>query len=156
VSEFLHIAKRPGLLRILAAIFYDLWLIAALVLLGTIVDTFLRQALTGNGSGGNHLLLQVWWLVSPWVFFSWFWTHGGQTLGMRAWRIRVVNAEGQPIDWKRATLRYLAAALSWTAAGLGFLWVWFDGQGSSWHDRLSGTYLVMTEKRGKESQPDEG
>lgn len=148
-SSFLQNAKRPGLLRILAAIFYDAWLIAAVWLIGTTVDTFARQWLTGDTSAGNHLLLQAWLLLSPLLFLGWFWTHGGQTLGMRSWRLRLVNPSGEAIDWTTAVKRYLAAILSWAACGLGFVWVLIDRDKSSWHDRLSDSYLVMTEKRGK-------
>ena len=144
MTKLVQTAVRPGLLRVLAAIFYDLWLIAALWFLGAIVDTLLRQA-----PGGNYLLLWTWWALSPLLFFGWFWTHGGQTLGMRSWRIRVVDSEGEAVGWGQALRRYLAALVSWGAAGLGFVWILFDRDGCSWHDRLSGTYLVMTEKRGK-------
>jgi len=149
MSNFLLQANKPGFLRVLAAIFYDLWLVAALWLLGTTVYTFIRHALGDNAGGDNHLLLQVWLAASPLLFFGWFWTHGGQTLGMRAWRIRVVAGDGGTLTWRAATRRYFAALLSWALLGLGFVWIIFDRNGCSWHDRLSRTYLVMTEKRGK-------
>ena len=139
-------AARPSLLRVLAAIFYDLWLIAAIWMLGVIVDTFVRSALTGSASEGSHLLLWAWWAISPFLFYLWFWTHGGQTLGMRAWRIRLVDAAGEPVNAKAALRRSLFALLSWAPAGLGFVWILFDAQRNSWHDRLSDTYLVLTAK----------
>lgn len=149
MSDFLKSAAKPGLLRILAAIFYDLWLIAALWMLGATVDTFARHALYGAQGGGNYLLLWAWWAISPLLFFTWFWTHGGQTLGMRSWRIRVVDSKGEPIGWPGAVRRYVAAFVSWVILGLGFVWIVFDRDGHSWHDRLSGSYLVLTEKRGR-------
>ncbi|MGB5613874.1 MAG: RDD family protein, partial [Sedimenticolaceae bacterium] len=75
-------AAVPGLWRRLAAIFYDLWLVAALWLLGATADTFVRAGL-GLGSAAFHLPLQLFLFIAPAAFFSWFWTHGGQTLGMR-------------------------------------------------------------------------
>jgi len=149
VTEILPNAAKPGLLRVLAAIFYDAWLIAAIWLLGATLDMFARQALTGSASEGSHLLLQAYFLLSPLLFFGWFWTHGGQTLGMRAWRMRVVDAQGEPINARQAVQRYVLALLSWGMLGLGFVWILFDRDGCSWHDRLSRTYLVMTEKRSK-------
>ena len=144
MTKLVQTAVKPGLLRVLAAIFYDLWLIAALWFLGVIIDTLLRQE-----PGGNYLLLWTWWALSPLLFFGWFWTHGGQSLGMRSWRIRVVDSEGEAIGWGQAFKRCIAALFSWLALGLGFVWILFDRDGCSWHDRLSGTYLVMTEKRKK-------
>ena len=144
-------AAKPGLLRVIAAMFYDLWLVLAIWLLGATADTFIRDGLgLPSGEGGNYLLLQLFALLSPLLFFGWFWTHGGQTLGMRSWRIRVVDLNGEPIGWGLAVRRYLAALLSWAMAGAGFLWMLFDTDGCSLHDRLSGTRLVMVEKRKKD------
>lgn len=135
-------AAPPGLSRRLAAIFYDAWLVAALWLLGAIADTLARAGL-GIGSDGSHLLLQLYLLGSPALFFGWFWTHGGQTLGMRAWRLKLLDREGAPVGWRGALIRYAAAWLSLLAFGLGYLWVWIDRDRLAWHDRLSGTRLVM-------------
>jgi uncharacterized RDD family membrane protein YckC len=140
-------AARPGLLRRLAALFYDAWLIAALWLLGATADAFIRSAMGLAPGQGNHLLLQTYLELAPMAFYVGFWTHGGQTLGMRAWRIRVVNSQGQIISLRQAVIRYLAALLSFLPLGLGLLWVVFDPERAAWHDRLSGTWLVMTEKR---------
>lgn len=154
MSNLVDNAKKPGLARILAAIFYDVWLVAALWLLGATADMFLRQALTGNPTEGNHVVLQLYYLLAPLLFFGWFWTHGGQTLGMRSWRIRVITLDGENLSWKHATSRYFAALLSWFSLGLGFLWVLFDRDNSSWHDKLSGTRLIMLEKKNKTTAKD--
>ena len=140
----LNDAAHPGLFRIFAAIFYDAWLVIAIILLGTTLDTFIRHAITSSGSDSNHLLLQLYIVLAPAGFFTWFWTHGGQTLGMRAWRIQVRNLEGKPITTRQAILRYSCAGLSWLALGLGYLWILWDPQNRSWHDQLSNTCLVRT------------
>ena len=88
--------------------------------------------------------MQLYLLGCPFVFFGWFWTHGGQTLGMRAWRLRLLDAEGGPVTWRQSLLRVAGAYLSALALGVGYLWVLFDRAGLAWHDRLSGTRLVMT------------
>lgn len=80
----------------------------------------------------------------PPLFFLLFWTKGGQTLGMRTWRIRVVRYDGAPLTPVDALKRLLASLLSWACIGLGFLWVLVDGERLAWHDRLSRTRLVMT------------
>ncbi len=139
-------AARPSLLRRLAALFYDAWLIAALWLIGSTVDTFVRTGLGGAAGEGVHWPLQLYMLLAPFVFYIGFWTHGGQTLGMRAWRIRVVNDQGRDINVAQGLIRCLAALLSLLPLGLGFLWVAFDRDRAAWHDRLSHTWLVMTEK----------
>ena len=135
-------AAIPSLWRRLAAIFYDAWLVAALWLVGATIDTFI-----GAGSEGSHLGLQLYALLAPLVFFSWFWMHGGQTLGMRAWRLRLLGSDGSSVTLRQSVVRYVGAMLSMLALGLGYLWSLFDRQGLAWHDRLSNTRLVITRKR---------
>ena len=139
-------AARPGLLRRLAAIFYDAWLIAALWLIGATMDAFVRAGIGGTPGQGQHWLLQLYLLLAPMIFYIGFWTHGGQTLGMRAWRIRVVDDQGEGISLSQAISRYLWAVVSLLPLGLGLIWVVFDRDRAAWHDRLSHTWLVLTEK----------
>ncbi len=131
----------------LAAIFYDSWLIAGLILLGAIADTFIRQLLLAYGTEISRIPLQLYYTLAPSSFLVGFWTHGGQTLGMRAWRIRLVTPQGQPVSLHQAIKRYLAAILSWLACGLGYIWIAVDPEQRSWHDRLSGTCLVLVAKK---------
>ena len=138
-------AARPSLWRRLAAMFYDAWLIAALWLLGATGDVLARQAM-GLTTDGSHLPLQIYLAACPFVFYGWFWTHGGQTLGMRAWRLRLFSDEGEPVDWRRSVIRVAAAHLSLLALGLGYIWVLIDREKLAWHDRISRTRLVITAK----------
>ena len=78
-------------------------------------------------------------------FFGWFWTHGGQTLGMRAWKIRVVTYSGQPLDWQQAFFRYMAAIISWLFLGAGFFAALLDAERLTWHDRFSRTRLIRVD-----------
>ncbi|MEW8366718.1 MAG: RDD family protein, partial [Candidatus Thiodiazotropha taylori] len=57
---------------------------------------------------------------------------------------KLVTMEGSPVDWKLALKRHFAAILSLLVFGLGFLWVVFDSDNMAWHDRLSGTRLILT------------
>jgi uncharacterized RDD family membrane protein YckC len=131
----------PGLLRRLAAILYDLLLLIALLAVATTLITLPF----GMPSGGAFLAFQ-WFLfeIIPLLFFTGFWWRGGQTLGMRAWHLRVVRMDGSSLSWGDALKRHLAALLSCFAFGLGFLWVLVDRDALAWHDRLSGTRLMRT------------
>ena len=71
------------------------------------------------------------------------WTRGGQTLGMRAWRCRLVAADGEPVGWGQTVARFAAALVSWAALGLGFWWALADPERRTWHDRWSGTRIVL-------------
>ena len=139
--------SHPRLMRRLAAIAYDwLLLLALFMLLG-----FIYIPMIGGTpqSLAARLGLQLMLLAVSWLFFCWFWTHGGQTLGMRAWRIRVVARNGGPIGWGQATRRFLAAFLSFICAGLGFGWATLDRDRRAWHDYLSRTDLILLPKPGK-------
>jgi uncharacterized RDD family membrane protein YckC len=138
-------AAAPGLWRRLAAIFYDSWLVAALWLLGATADTFVRAGI-GLGTEAFHLPLQIYLLLAPPAFFCWFWTHGGQTLGMRAWRLKLFDSSGNPASLQQSIIRFGAAILSALPLGLGYLWVLFDRNSLAWHDHLSGTRLVLLRK----------
>lgn len=67
-------------------------------------------------------------------YFVVSWSRGGQTIGMRAWKIRVTAADGSPLPWPRALLRFAIALLSLGAAGLGFIWCLIDRERRGWHD----------------------
>lgn len=76
------------------------------------------------------------------AYFVLSWSRGGQTIGMRAWRLRVVSADGSALPWPRAILRFALALLSLLACGLGFLWCLVDRQRRGWHDLGSRSMLV--------------
>ncbi len=137
-------ASPPGLLRRLAALLYDSLLVAALLMLATVPYVMLT-----DGAAVPHwvrVLFQTYLLAVMFGFFSWFWLHGGQTLGMRAWRLRVVSRDGGPIRPRQALARFGWALPSLLLLGLGLLWVLVDKERLAWHDRLSGTRLVLLPK----------
>lgn len=135
-----------GLWRRLAAILYDSLLLFAVLMLATGI----WLPFTGGETVQTPLLFP-WLLMVSYGFFGWFWTHGGQTLGMKAWRLRAQTFDGGQLTWARALARFAAALLSWLPAGTGFVWQWFDRDGLAWHDRVSGTYLAVLPRRGRTS-----
>lgn len=134
-----------GFPRRMAAVFYDTMLIGVTTaIIGGIVATTISH-LTGielrSGSALSNLLF-ILDLVIAFGLFGWFWTHGGQTLGMRAWKIKVVTDDGSPFLWQQAFFRYVGALFSWLAFGAGFWIAIFDPQRLTWHDRFSRTHLI--------------
>ena len=135
---------RCGLLRRLAAILYDTLLLAAVLVVATIPSLFLIDP---KAPTQEHPILTIWLFLVSFFFFAWFWIHGGQTLGMRAWRIKIQTRDGQRISWWQAMLRFLVAMASWGALGLGFLWSLVDKEKMTWHDRYSETVLVLLPRK---------
>ena len=71
---------------------------------------------------------------------------GGQTLGMRPWRLKVEARDGGAASWRALSIRYAVGTASLLLAGLGFWWAWIDRDRLTWHDRASGTRLVRAGK----------
>lgn len=92
------------------------------------------------------------YLASFWfIYLAWCWRNGGMTLGMRAWRVRLVSEEGGPPGWGECAIRFGTSLVSAAAAGMGFLWAVFDRHARTWHDRASRTRLIH-EPKPKRSQ----
>ena len=138
-------AAFPYLLRRLASIVYDLLAVSAVLLIATVPVVLLAQEKLHTQSG--RYLFQAYLLVVMFLFFGWFWVHGGQTLGLRAWRLRLTNIQGGSVSWKQAALRFCTALLSWLPVGLGYWWILIDRDGCAWHDRLSATRLRHLPKK---------
>jgi uncharacterized RDD family membrane protein YckC len=126
-------------LRRLAALLYD-----GLLLLGVaIAAASLALVLTrGQAVPAGNLLFRVYLTLVAFLYFAVPWTRTGQTLGLKAWRLRVETSEGTPLTWRHALLRFLIGIPSVGLLGLGLLWAWVDRDGLALHDRGSGTRVV--------------
>lgn len=132
--------RAPTFRRRVASGVYELLILVAVVL----IATFPFLAIVGGDAttGWRRHFLQVWVLATVGAYLVGFWTHGGQTLAMKTWRIRLVRDDGGRVGTGRAIHRYLLAVLGTAAAGLGFFWAFFDRDRQFLHDRLAGTALV--------------
>ncbi|AFT96596.1 MULTISPECIES: RDD family protein [Alteromonas] len=150
--------ERAGFIRRLLAMVYDtlvataVGMCAAMVMIVTLVVMLKNGALDLQGyaepadliqaSFGYKLLIQTW--VGLWIagFFLWFWRRGGQTLGMRAWRLRIYSTVEEPMTWPRLFIRLFASL-----GGLGTLLVLFDFKNKqSLQDRLAKTEVLKLSK----------
>ncbi len=122
----------------MAAIIYDFLLLLAVLFLAT---ALLLPFNAGEAFTSRQILYPLYLLLISFGFYGWFWTHGGQTLGLRAWKLKVLTLDQTPLSWYQAFLRFIAALLSWLVCGLGFIWIIFDKKKYSWHDRLSKTAI---------------
>lgn len=129
----------------LLALLYDSLPALAIGFLGAAVMlalTFGRTVAPGSIEAWMELLW-LWLLIGAYAVISW--RLGGQTLGMRPWRLRVTDAQGQRARWSALCLRYVVATLSLGAFGLGLLWALLDRQHRTWHDLATGTVMVRLE-----------
>lgn len=135
-------APPAHLLRRLGAVCYDTLLLVAVLFIAGLPLPLVPEAV--RFEPWVRYAMFAYLLGVSFVFFGWFWTHGGQTLGMRAWRLRVVTADGEALAWRQAWRRFVWALVSWAVLGLGFVWSLVDAQRRTWHDRASATRLVTT------------
>lgn len=137
--------------RRLAAMFYDsIMLIAIWMVVGFLVTALfgIDQSRSVHGAEVElnpyyQYAMLAAMLTSAYLFFGWFWTHSGQTIGMQAWKIKVQNANGARVSWQQVSLRYVSAPLALAAAGLGYWWMLFDPQRRCWPDMASGSVVVL-------------
>jgi uncharacterized RDD family membrane protein YckC len=153
----------PSLRRRLAAFVYEGVLLFGVLMIAALAYALVtqqRHALIGMHG------LQAFLFVVLGLYFSWFWSHGGQTVAMKTWHIRLLTKDGRPVPAARAMLRYV---WSWLWFLPALVWSYATGvrngamvtlaltvgvlayaassrlhpQRQYWHDLLSGTQLVQ-------------
>lgn len=144
------------LLRRLAAAGYDGMLLIAMwfITTGILVPLYTNSGLPVDDFNGV-LRPPVWflqWVLFPlllimtWSFYAWFWLRGGQTLGMRTWRIRSRALGGGSMTLNQSVMRFFAGIVSWLLLGAGYLLVLVPPF-QSLHDRISGTETLLLPKK---------
>jgi uncharacterized RDD family membrane protein YckC len=150
VTEFpTAMSSTPASLRLrLAAAIYDLFPLLALWMLtaGLVLLASHGSVDVAHPPLTYRLGLRLALLAVTAAYFVVSWTRGGQTIGMRAWRLRVVDARGTALPWPRALLRFAIAIVSLCALGLGFVWCLVDRQKRAWHDQAAGSVVVRLAK----------
>lgn len=127
------------LMRRFAAIFYDLLLLISVLFLATALILPFNE---GEAIKSHREIYTLYLFVVSFVFYGWFWTHGGQTLGLRAWKLQILNNNFQPISWYQAFLRFSIAIFSWCFLGMGFFWIFIEKNSRGWHDYFSKTLVL--------------
>lgn len=95
----------------------------------------------------GNVIVSINCLVASFIFYGWFWTHGGQTLGMKAWNLYLVHPDGKFINWQTAAIRYASAIVSWLFLGLGFSWILLNKHKKAWHDITSNAQLIFQKSK---------
>lgn len=141
-EQTLQVSPASPLVR-LAAFAYDGLLMLAMwfVLGGIAVAVNGGEGLAPNNPFMPALMFVIWF----W-FNAHFWRRGGQTLGMRAWRLRLLTTDQGPLTLLQCGLRLVAAVPSFALLGLGYWWGWIDKNGRTWHDIYSHTRVIREPK----------
>ncbi len=146
---------RAGLLRRLAALLYDMFLVAAIwICLGFVLQLLFGETteLVDGELQTNPVLSSLYFLMmisSAAYFYIWFWRRTGQTLGMIAWRIKVIGTNNQPPDIRAALIRFTLAWPAFFLLGLGYLWCLIDRDGDALHEKFSATKTILLPKHAR-------
>ncbi len=140
-DDLIQVSNAGPLVR-LAAFLYDSLLMLAMWMA---VSGLFVAANGGESVSGNPFLPSLMFLI--WVWFNLhFWRRGGQTLGMRSWRLRLLSTTGKPLTYTQCLLRLVMAIPSFVVFYLGYIWILIDKDRLSWHDRYSETRVIREAK----------
>lgn len=133
--------RSATLVRRLLSMLYDGLLILALwMVLGGI------GVAINHGEAVEGPLFKSVLFIASYLFFAYFWTRSGQTLGMIAWNLRVETVAGGRISWIQALIRFMVAIPSVVLLGAGYWWMLLSDERLSWNDRMSDTRVVQLKK----------
>lgn len=133
----------PGIGRRLSSMLYEGLVVFSILLIGFLLP---QIVLSGFGMvfSSKGLWLHVFLLLM--AYFVWCWTHGGQTLPMKTWKLRITGESGGKPRLLQAVLRYMAAWPSILLGGVGILWAFIDKDKQFLHDRIAGTKIIGVER----------
>ncbi len=144
---------RAGLLRRMAALLYDAFLVAAIWMSLGFVLQMIFGTDTSQLEDGRvvveplyRVLVFAMMVSTAATFYIWFWRRTGQTLGMIAWRIKVLSHDNTHISFKPGLIRFFAAWPAFWIGGLGYLWMYIDKDGDALHEKLSRSKTVLLPK----------
>lgn len=164
MSETVFLAA--SLWRRMAAMVYDSLLMFALLM---VVGATTLPFTSWLGINRDNIIFKFYLFAAIYLFLGWFWTHGGQTLGMRAWKIRLVQRDGRPVSWRLAFFYYLVSlpmwgflifaiavnagmiptpailvhAPHWVLYSLTLIWFVVDHLPNNWREKVSGLRMVL-------------
>ena len=147
----MHLFKNPALWRRFIAMVYDLFLILAITMAYGAITLTAFTMITGEQNSDYKPVLNgpgyfLGWLTTVGCFYNYFWIKAGQTVGMKAWRLKVISASGQNISVKQACLRYLVSLFSFFCFGVGYWVCLFRKDKQSLHDIVSQTRTMQYPK----------
>lgn len=161
----------PTIIKRLLAAFYDSLLILASLFFATLLTLPFTK---GEIAAENNIYMSIYLFSVIIFFYGWFWTHGGQTLGMRTWKQKLVSLNEKSVSWQQSFLRvitgapawilllislllwmfpekthatkYIANIPAWLMVLVSFIWVLLDNRNGNWRDKITGTKIVSTDK----------
>lgn len=131
--------------RRIAAGLYDLLPLVAILMIATLAVVAVHGERIPSGTAWYRAYL----VAVAFAYYGISWKRGGQTIGMKAWRLRMAPESGGAMRWPQVALRFAVALVSVGAFGAGVFAAWFDPRRRMWHDVAAGTVVVVLPKRAR-------
>lgn len=138
------VAEHAPLGRRLGSLIYEVLVILALGIFLFVLPLAVFSGLTQHALGPGLLWFYLFVLLGN--YFIWCWIRAGQTLAMKTWRLRLVDAQsGRPLRPLQAFVRYGMGWICWST-GLALLWSFLDPDKQFLHDRIAGSRIILLPK----------
>lgn len=138
------VVERAPLGRRLGSLVYELLVILALGIFLFVLPLAIFSGLTQHSPGPGLLWLYLFLLLGN--YFLWCWIRAGQTLAMKTWRLRLIDAKtGRTLRPLQAFVRYGMGWICWPT-GLALLWSFIDPDKQFLHDRIAGSQIILLPK----------
>jgi len=118
-----------------------------LMMIAGFIAVGVNRLVTGQETIENSPLFQIYILVLIISYFFYFWHRSGQTVGMKAWRIKLISQDQTPLTVKKMSIRIIVAVPSFCLLLIGVLWQYLDKSDLNWQDHASQTKLIYMPKK---------
>ena len=126
-------------LKRIAATVYDLFLLLGVWFLVGSIALGVKYLFIGEVSSLNPNFGMALVIFSTWIFYGYFWTHGGKTLGMAVWKFQIYSLDNKKINLKKISIRFFVNLITFFLGGLPLIFIYFSKNNLSLSDMLSKT-----------------
>ncbi|MEL7310911.1 MAG: RDD family protein [Pseudomonadota bacterium] len=140
-------ATLPGALRRIGALVYDLLAVTAIAMIGSLPPVVINGVGFTKDDGLIYLLYLSYVLLLAIAYFVISWRVKHCTIGMKAWRLELVNLQDGPFSWRQLVTRAVMGIVAWLPLGIGVWWQYTASNKRTWHDLASNTRVVVLKKR---------
>lgn len=135
-----HQDNQTMIWRQIAAFIYDIFPVLGILISTSLIIVLLRG---GKEIETSTLWLQLLLVAEIFTYYTYSWKRGGQTLGMRAWKIKI-QSNSNRLSWPQLTLRFISGLASFLSLGMGLWWQYIDNKKRTWMDIASQSTVILT------------